>query len=144
MVAIEGAQRQPRGRGEGVELGERGVAAPAEIYRAMLESSAMGMRYALDLHRQVGPVDEIRITGGMARFPAIMQLYADVIGQAVRANPMTLGSARGAAITAAIGAGWEPPPGRNYSDYAPHDSGRYAGRYQQYAEHIAQASPRGE
>jgi sugar (pentulose or hexulose) kinase len=106
----------------------------------MLEAAAMGMRYARDLHQQIGPIHEIRVTGGIARFPAIMQLYADVIGQTVRANPTGLGSARGAAVSAATGAGWVVPAGIGYRDYAPHDSARYADRYRQYSEHIAQAS----
>lgn len=111
-----------------------------DIYRAMLEAAAMGMRYARDLHQEVGPIHEIRVTGGIARFPAIMQLYADIIGQTVRASPMVLGSARGAAVSAAIGVGWEVPPSVGYSDFEPRDSERYADRYRQYVEHIEQAS----
>ncbi len=113
---------------------------PADIYRAMLEAAAMGMRYARDLHGEVGPIHEIRVTGGMARFPPIMQLYADIIGQPLRANPAVLGSARGAAVSAATGAGWDVPAAIGYTAYEPRDSGRYADRYSRYVAQIAQAS----
>lgn len=113
---------------------------PVDIYRAMLESAAMGMRYASNLHQKVGPIHEIRVTGGIARFPSIMQLYADIIGQIVRANPKVLGSARGAAVSAATGAGWQVPPSAGYSDYEPRDGERYADRYRQYCAQIEQAS----
>lgn len=117
---------------------------PVDIYQAMLEAAAMGMRYARDLHQQIGPIHEIRVTGGLARFPAIMQLYADIIGQTVRANPTGLGSARGAAVAAATGAGWAVPPSTGYSEFATRDGSRYADRYQQYLAHIdlAAALPR--
>lgn len=113
---------------------------PGDIYRAMLEAAAMGMRCALDLHRRVGPIHEIRVTGGLARFPAIMQLYADIIGQPVRANTTVLGSARGVAVTAAAGAGHAVPAGIGYRDYEPRGSERYAARYDQYIAHVDQAS----
>jgi L-ribulokinase len=113
---------------------------PVDIYRAMLEAAAMGMRYARDLHHQIGPVHEIRITGGMARFPTIMQLYADIIGQTVRANSTVLGSARGAAVTAANGVGLKVPAGVGYTDYEPRDSERYVDLYRQYTERIEQVS----
>lgn len=111
---------------------------PVDIYRAMIEAAAMGMRYAYDLHRQAGPIREIRITGGMARFPAIMQIYADIVGRPVRANSTVLGSARGAAVSAANGIGWAVPANAGYTDYEPRDSDRYADRYRQYAAHIEQ------
>jgi L-ribulokinase len=113
---------------------------PVDVYRAMLEAAAMGMRHAYGLHRQAGPIHEIRITGGMARFPAIMQIYADIIGQTVRANSTVLGSARGAAVSAANGVEWEVPANIGYTDYEPCDSDRYADRYQQYSLHMEQAS----
>ena len=100
----------------------------------------MGMRYAYDLHRQAGPIHEIRITGGMARFPAIMQIYADVMGQMVRANSTVLGSARGAAISAAKAAKWVVPASLGYSEYEPRQSERYGEHYRQYCRHIEQAS----
>jgi len=134
--------RTPLGRADlgGIMANITTATAPVDIYRAMLEAAAMGMRCARDLHQQVGPIHEIRVTGGLARFPAIMQLYADIIGQDIRAGPTVLGSARGAAISAATGAGWEVPPDNGYSDYEPRDSERYADRYGQYTAHIEQAA----
>jgi L-ribulokinase len=133
--------RTPLGRADlGGLIGNLDLATrPVDIYRAMLEAAAMGMRYALDLHRQVADIDEIRITGGIARFPAIMQLYADVLGRPVRASSMTLGSARGAALTAALGAGWSFPGGVSFRDYEPRGHQRYAERYSQYLGHVASA-----
>jgi L-ribulokinase len=134
--------RTPLGRADlgGIVANIKTTTTPVEIYRAMLEAGAMGMRYAYDLHRQAGPIDEIRITGGMARFPAIMQIYADVMGQTIRANSTVLGSARGAAISAAKAARWFVPANLGYTDYQPRHSERYAGRYEQYCQHIEQAS----
>jgi L-ribulokinase len=133
--------RTPLGRTDlGGLIGNLGLATrPADIYRAMLEAAAMGMRYAFDLHRRVEDIEEIRITGGIARFPAIMQIYADVLGRPVRASAMTLGSARGAALTAALGAGCGFPGGVSFRDYEPHDHERYAERYNLYLGHVASA-----
>ncbi|MGN6144011.1 MAG: FGGY-family carbohydrate kinase [Mesorhizobium sp.] len=134
--------RTPLGRADlgGIIANIKTTTMPVEIYRAMLEAGAMGMRYAYDLHRQVGPIHEIRITGGMARFSAIMQIYADVMGQTVRANSTVLGSARGAAISAAKAAKWVVPASLGYSEYEPRQSERYGEHYRQYCRHIEQAS----
>lgn len=112
---------------------------PADLYRAMLEAAAMGMRYAHGLHARIGPLGEIRVTGGMARFPAIMQLYADVIGQPINANPTGLGSARGAALLAAGGIGRDVPPALGYTPYTPRAAERYAARYAGYVTEIDRA-----
>jgi L-ribulokinase len=134
--------RTPLGQADlgGIVANIKTTTTPVEIYRAMLEAGAMGMRYAYDLHRQAGPIHEIRITGGMARFPAIMQIYADVMGQTVRANSTVLGSARGAAISAAKAAEWVVPISLGYTDYEPRESERYGEHYRQYCRHIEQAS----
>lgn len=130
--------RTPLGRDDlgGIIANITTTTTPGDIYRAMLEAAAMGMRYARYLHERVEPIHEIRVTGGIARFPAIMQLYADVIGQAIRASPMVLGSARGAAVSAATGAGWEIPASVDFRDYEPQDSERYADRYRQYTRYL--------
>jgi L-ribulokinase len=136
--------RTPLGRADlgGILANLTTTTTPVEIYRAMLESAAMGMRCARDLHKEVGPLHEIRVTGGIARFPTIMQLYADVIGETIRANPTGLGSARGAAVSAAIGTGWQMVQSVGYSDYEPRDSERYMDRYRWYTRRVEQASMR--
>jgi L-ribulokinase len=133
--------RTPLGRDDlgGRIAGLTMTTTPADIYRAMLEAAAMGMRYAHGLHARIGPLDEIRVTGGMARFPAVMQLYADVIGQPLNANPTGLGSARGAAILAAAGLGHAVPAALGYTCYTPRAPERYAARYADYVAQIARA-----
>lgn len=134
--------RTPLGRADlgGIIANIRTTTAPVDIYRAMLEAGAMGMRYAYGLHCQAGPIHEVRITGGMARFPAIMQIYADILGQTVRANSTVLGSARGAAISAAKAARWVVPASLGYTDYEPRQNERYAEHYERYSQRLEQAS----
>jgi hypothetical protein len=56
---------------------------------------------------------------------------------------MTLGSARGAALTAAKGAGWDVPAAVRFRSYEPAQPERYTERYRQYVGHIqAQVPPR--
>lgn len=135
--------RTPLGRADlgGSIVNLRTTTTAGDIYRAMLEASAMGMRHALELHRQVAPVHEIRLTGGLAGFPKVMQLCADILGQTIRANPTALGSARGAALTAARGAGREVPAAIGWREFEPRESGRYSRRYEDYLERLRNPPP---
>ncbi len=78
-----------------------------DLYHALLESAAYGMRVVVDTLVTSGvPVREIVITGGISRkSPMLMQMYADVMGRPVRASQTLYGAALGAAIFGTVAAG---------------------------------------
>lgn len=73
--------------------------------RAVLEGIAFGLRDGLELIRTVQPVDHLRLTGGAADVPVWRQLIADVMGCTVATINVSDGSAFGACLLAATGAG---------------------------------------
>ena len=73
--------------------------------RAVLEGIAFGLRDGLELIRTVQPVDHLRLTGGAADSPVWRQLIADVTGCTVATINVSEGSAFGACLLAASGAG---------------------------------------
>jgi L-ribulokinase len=81
----------------------------AEIYRALIESTAFGARAIVERLREHGvPIDRVVCCGGIAeKNDLFMQIYADVIGQPmlIAGSPQT--PALGAAIAAAVTAGGE-------------------------------------
>lgn len=84
---------------------------PAEMYRAILESTAFGT-YKIIRQMEAGgcPIDALYACGGMpGKNPLLMQIFADVTGReiAVAASDQTvaLGSAMWAAVAAGVGAG---------------------------------------
>jgi L-ribulokinase len=111
-----------------------------QIYRGMVEASAMGMRRALELHRAVGPITRIRITGGLSAHPAIMQTYANVLGERIEVHPCRHGSARGAALWAAACVGQQVSEPPRVATYDPVGSDSYAERYAEYRAHVEAAA----
>jgi len=79
---------------------------PEEIYRALIEATAYGMRMVVDNYRDHGvPVEEIYALGGISQKNALaMQIYADVLGMPVRVIDCAQGGALGSAIFAAAAA----------------------------------------
>jgi L-ribulokinase len=79
----------------------------AEIYRALLESIALGNRRIVDNFVEHGlAVDEIVACGGIAeRSPLLMQMFADASGRSVRVPASSEIPARGAALFGAVAAG---------------------------------------
>jgi L-ribulokinase len=80
---------------------------PAHLFRAMLEASACGVRWIVDLleARDV-PVKSVIATGGIAqRSPLLVQICADVLARPVSVHPAAEGPALGAAILGALAAG---------------------------------------
>lgn len=73
--------------------------------RAVLEGIAFGLRDGLELIRTVHPVDHLRLTGGASGSPVWRQLIADVTGCTVATINVSDGSAFGACLLAATGAG---------------------------------------
>jgi L-ribulokinase len=80
---------------------------PAHLYRALLEASAFGVRWIVDLLREHGvPVNRFVATGGLPHHnPIVVEVYADVLGAPVTVHPCKHGPALGAAILGALAAG---------------------------------------
>ena len=80
---------------------------PAQIYRALMESIALGNRRIIDNFAENGlEMSEIVACGGVAiSSPLLMQLFADVSGLAVHVPASSEVPARGAALFAAVAGG---------------------------------------
>ena len=80
---------------------------PEEIYRAFVEATAFGARRIIENYRSHGvPVEKLFAGGGIpVKAPEIMQIFADVLGQEIRAGNCPQPSALGSAIYAASAAG---------------------------------------
>jgi len=79
---------------------------PEDIYRALLESTAYGLRRIISSMENHGVrIDMIYATGGIAKKnPLMMQIYADVCGREIRIVQQEQTSALGSAILAAAAA----------------------------------------
>jgi L-ribulokinase len=86
---------------------------PAHLYRALLEASAFGVRWIVELLRDGGvPVRIFMATGGLPHHnPLVVQVYADVLGEPITVHPSKQGPALGAAILGALAAGAFATPG---------------------------------
>ena len=80
---------------------------PAHLYRALLEASAFGVRWIVELLRDGGvPVRKFVATGGLPHHnPLVVQVYADVLGEPIAVHPSRQGPALGSAILGALAAG---------------------------------------
>ncbi len=80
------------------------------LARAVLEGVAFGLRDGLDLMVEAGMAQpaQIRASGGGLASPTWRQILADVLGAELVTTSTTEGAAFGAAILAAVGAGWFP------------------------------------
>ena len=79
----------------------------AHLVRAVLEGVAFGLRDSLDLIRGTGvPVDQVRASGGGTRSALWRQILADILQAEVVTLGTAEGAAYGAAVLAAVGAGW--------------------------------------
>jgi L-ribulokinase len=83
---------------------------PGHLYRAVLEASACGLRWIVELLRDGGvPVNQFVATGGLPHHnPLVVQVYADVLESPIRVHPSQQGPAVGAAILGALAAGAFP------------------------------------
>jgi ribulose kinase len=97
--------RDPAGRGGfwGLNLGHT----RAHLYRALLESVAYGGRQIVEAMQQAGvEVGQIVACGGGSRSPVWMQMHADILQRPVTVLDEPLAAALGAAMCAAVAAGW--------------------------------------
>lgn len=90
----------------GLHIGTR----PEEIYRALIESTAFGMRKIVDTYTAGGiDIRTVRASGGIAKKDALlMQIYADVCGREIQVIDTDQGGALGSAIYASVAAGIYP------------------------------------
>jgi L-ribulokinase len=78
---------------------------PAEIYRALVESTAFGTRKILETFEASGvPVTEFVAAGGLLKNEFLMQIYADVLNRPLSVIASDQGPALGSAIHAAVAA----------------------------------------
>lgn len=80
---------------------------PEEIYRALLEATAFGMRAIFEEFEKGGiTAKELYACGGIVgKNPFMMQIYADVLGKTIFTSSADQGSAFGASVYAAVAAG---------------------------------------
>ncbi|MCB9782544.1 MAG: ribulokinase [Candidatus Omnitrophica bacterium] len=91
----------------GLILGQTLHTKPAEVYRALIESTAFGARVILERFEEYGvKADEIINCGGIAeKNPLVMQIYADITGRPLKISRSSQTCALGAAICGAVVAG---------------------------------------
>jgi xylulokinase len=81
----------------------------AHIIRAVMEGVAFSLRDSFTIFSEMRlPITRVRLGGGGARSPLWRQIQADVYGRTVETVAAEEGAAYGAAILAAVGAGWWP------------------------------------
>lgn len=80
---------------------------PEEIYRALLEATAFGMRAIFEEFEKGGiTARELYACGGIVgKNPFMMQIYVDVLGKTILTASTDQGSAFGASVYAAVAAG---------------------------------------
>jgi L-ribulokinase len=80
---------------------------PAQIYRALIESTAMGARVIMERLEEYGAtVSRVVNCGGIAaRNPLVMQIYADVMNRPIAVSRSLQTCALGSAIAACVVAG---------------------------------------
>jgi glycerol kinase len=77
------------------------------VARAALEGIAWRVADVVESVREEGPVDVLRVDGGLTRDPLLLQLQADAAGVPVERGAVDA-TAAGAAALAAVGAGLWP------------------------------------
>jgi L-ribulokinase len=82
---------------------------PEQLYRAMMEATAFGLKWIVETLREAGvPCRRFCASGGLpAKSPLLMQIYADVLDARIRIPESQEPVALGAAILGCIAAGTE-------------------------------------
>lgn len=95
------------GRARGTFTGLALRHGPAHLYRALLEATACGLRWIVEMLREHGvPLRRFIATGGLPHHnPLFVQVAADVLGESILIHPSQQGPALGAAILGAVAAG---------------------------------------
>jgi L-ribulokinase len=100
----------------GLLVGQTLYTTPAEIYRALIESTAFGALTIINRFEEYGvKAGQIVNCGGIAeKNPLVMQIYADVTGRPIKISRSAQTCALGAAIAGAVVAG---KPAGGYDSY---------------------------
>jgi L-ribulokinase len=95
------------GRLSGAFVGLTLSTKPEQLYRAMIEATAFGVRWICDTLKGGGvPVRRFCASGGLpTKSPLLMQIYADVLGEKIHLPETDQSVALGAAILGCIAAG---------------------------------------
>lgn len=95
------------GRLSGAFVGLTLGTTPGQMYRALIEATAFGLRWIVDDLRDAGvPVERFVASGGLpGKSPLLMQVYADVLGEPIALAASDQSVALGAAILGAVAAG---------------------------------------
>lgn len=80
---------------------------PAQMYRALMEATAFGVKWIVETLQDAGvPVKRFVASGGLpAKSPLLMQIYADVLGRPIALAESDQSVALGAAILGSLAAG---------------------------------------
>ncbi len=80
---------------------------PAHLYLALMEASAFGLRWIVELLRDHNvPIERLIATGGLPHHNrAFVEVYADVLNADIEVHPSSQGPATGAAVLGMIVAG---------------------------------------
>jgi len=91
---------------------------PAEIYRALIESTAFGARVIMERFEEYGlKVERVINCGGISvKNPLVMQIYADVMGKVMEISRSEQTCALGSAIAGAVVAGRKNGGYDNYQE----------------------------
>jgi L-ribulokinase len=93
----------------GLVVGQTLRTRPEDTYRALMEATAFGTRVVVEAFEESGvPVDELAVTGGLARNAVLLQIYADVLRRPLDVVDSAEGPALGSAMHAAVAAGAHP------------------------------------
>ncbi|WP_370518205.1 ribulokinase [Micromonospora sp. AMSO31t] len=93
----------------GLVLGLTLATRPADVYRALLESTAYGTRMIIEAFVAAGvPIRQLVVAGGLTANPLLMQIYSDVTNRPLSLIGSAQGPALGSAIHAAVAAGAYP------------------------------------
>ncbi|MCC7349437.1 MAG: ribulokinase [Phycisphaerales bacterium] len=90
---------------------------PEQLYRAMLEGTAFGLKWIVQTLREAGvPVARFVASGGLpAKSPLLMQIYADVLNEPIALAESDQSVALGAAILGCLAAGSSASGHENFS-----------------------------
>lgn len=93
----------------GVFVGLTLATTPADMYRALVESTAFGTRIIVERLESAGvPVHDFIAAGGLLKNPLVMQVYADVLRRPIHVVESDQAPALGSAMHAAVAAGAFP------------------------------------
>jgi len=101
---------------------------PEEIYRALIEATAFGLKVIVEQYEAYGiRIDSLCAAGGISqKNELLMQIYADVLNRDIRVAGAQQAAALGSAIYAAVAAGYYPDVQMAAVHMAPPDIKRYS------------------